>query len=162
MVNGVTVHDFCPAAWRVCGIDRDHHVCAPVIDNAMSGLPLGDTHTGRTKMDDNHTADFAQHRSRLLAKRDELTRRLLALQRDTTAALDKDSEERATQLENRDVELALGDEANAELAEIEQALQRLLAGRYGVCIQCGGAVGVERLDAYPAATRCIACAGSQA
>lgn len=44
-----------------------------------------------------------------------------------------------------------------ELRDIAGAEARLAAGRYGVCIDCGNAIGFERLDAYPTAKRCIAC-----
>jgi RNA polymerase-binding protein DksA len=45
----------------------------------------------------------------------------------------------------------------AELRELEAARLRLAAGSYGVCTDCGGEIGYERLRANPAAQRCIAC-----
>jgi RNA polymerase-binding transcription factor DksA len=44
-----------------------------------------------------------------------------------------------------------------ELRDLEAARQRLAAGTYGQCIDCGGEIGVERLRANPAALRCVAC-----
>jgi RNA polymerase-binding transcription factor DksA len=44
-----------------------------------------------------------------------------------------------------------------ELRDIAAAEARLAAGRYGICIDCGTAIGFKRLDAYPTAKRCIAC-----
>ncbi|RNE62250.1 TraR/DksA family transcriptional regulator [Cryobacterium tepidiphilum] len=43
-------------------------------------------------------------------------------------------------------------------AAIEQALQRMTAGTYGLCRRCGRPIGTERLDARPAAELCIECA----
>lgn len=45
----------------------------------------------------------------------------------------------------------------AELRDLEAARLRLSAGTYGVCTDCGGDIGYERLRANPAALRCIAC-----
>jgi RNA polymerase-binding transcription factor DksA len=44
-----------------------------------------------------------------------------------------------------------------ELRDIAAAEARIAAGRYGVCIDCGNAIGFKRLEAYPTAKRCIAC-----
>lgn len=44
-----------------------------------------------------------------------------------------------------------------ELREVENALNRLQEGTYGICIDCQGPVGVERLQAYPMAKRCVEC-----
>jgi RNA polymerase-binding transcription factor DksA len=45
----------------------------------------------------------------------------------------------------------------AELRDLEAARLRLAAGTYGVCADCGGEIGFERLRANPGALRCIAC-----
>ncbi len=44
-----------------------------------------------------------------------------------------------------------------ELRAIDAAHRRLADGSYGVCVDCGGDVGFERLRAEPAAARCIEC-----
>jgi RNA polymerase-binding protein DksA len=45
----------------------------------------------------------------------------------------------------------------AELRDLEAARTRLTDGSYGICADCGGDIGYERLKANPAALRCIAC-----
>jgi DnaK suppressor protein len=54
-------------------------------------------------------------------------------------------------------ELDEGLEENAEhlLVEIEAALARIDDGTYGICIACGRAIDLERLEAVPYATLCI-------
>ena len=52
---------------------------------------------------------------------------------------------------------ALLDEAVAALTELDAALERQRAGTYGLCADCGGPIGAERLSARPAALRCIGC-----
>jgi len=44
-----------------------------------------------------------------------------------------------------------------EVRDIVAAEQRLSAGRYGVCTDCGAAIDYKRLEAYPTAKRCITC-----
>jgi DnaK suppressor protein len=58
--------------------------------------------------------------------------------------------------------LALLEQARTALAEVDQALVRAADGSYGTCSGCGAPIGVERLEARPSATLCIACARDQA
>jgi RNA polymerase-binding protein DksA len=60
-----------------------------------------------------------------------------------------------------DVDIADVDRDVGELREVESALARLREGRYGVCADCGEAIGYSRLKANPAAARCVACQGRQ-
>ena len=46
-----------------------------------------------------------------------------------------------------------------ELAEIGKARAALAAGTYGTCEQCGEDIGEGRMQARPASTRCVRCAG---
>ncbi len=50
--------------------------------------------------------------------------------------------------------------AEAQLADIDDALRRLREGTYGACERCGGPVGADRLAARPAARTCMACASA--
>jgi DnaK suppressor protein len=56
-----------------------------------------------------------------------------------------------------DVDLAVLDRHVTELRDIEDALQRMAQASYGICIDCGGEIEAERLEALPAAPRCRAC-----
>ena len=44
-----------------------------------------------------------------------------------------------------------------EVRALDAALERMDAGGYGVCTDCGADIAVERLRAFPAAVRCIQC-----
>ena len=44
------------------------------------------------------------------------------------------------------------------LQEVEDALAKLDAGTYGRCESCGNEIAAARLEAKPAARRCIDCA----
>jgi DnaK suppressor protein len=56
-----------------------------------------------------------------------------------------------------DVNLKGMDRDARELAEVGSALGRLARRTYGVCADCGGEIGYPRLEAQPAAARCIEC-----
>lgn len=68
------------------------------------------------------------------------------------------SEDSAAQVASeRDVEFALNERETAELGAIDAALERIDAGTYGLCSDCGGAITPQRLHALPEAARCITC-----
>lgn len=45
----------------------------------------------------------------------------------------------------------------SELRDVEDALARISDATYGQCVDCGGDIDRERLEAYPTALRCIEC-----
>jgi len=51
--------------------------------------------------------------------------------------------------------------AEQRLTEIDAALERVAAGSYGVCTECGRAIPAERLAVRPAASTCVACAAQR-
>ncbi len=52
---------------------------------------------------------------------------------------------------------SLQDTELLEYNRIVQALEKLEAGTYGICIDCGEDISEKRLTFYPNAARCIAC-----
>lgn len=48
----------------------------------------------------------------------------------------------------------------ASIAEIDHALDKIQAGTYGVCDDCGRAIPRARIQARPAASLCVECASS--
>jgi DnaK suppressor protein len=63
----------------------------------------------------------------------------------------------ASQVFAQQRDLALRDRSDQQLILVDEALARLDAGTFGVCVRCGGPVGVDRLEALPWAARCIDC-----
>jgi DnaK suppressor protein len=43
------------------------------------------------------------------------------------------------------------------LKKIDEALDRIAQGTFGVCESCGGEIGFKRLKARPVTTLCIDC-----
>lgn len=97
--------------------------------------------------------------ARLLARRDELKRRLGKIETDLDTKRSADSEDRATEGENDEVLEGLGLQGQMELKAVEAALKRIADGTYGVCVRCGGEISQERLQAVPHAALCRNCMG---
>jgi RNA polymerase-binding transcription factor len=101
---------------------------------------------------------YAQIQAQLLAKQAELARRLERIKENLTAGRSADSQEQAQELENAEVVDALGNEARNEISRIAKALDQIKNDTYGTCVDCGEAIPMARLQAYPFADRCIRCA----
>jgi DnaK suppressor protein len=63
----------------------------------------------------------------------------------------------ATHVFEQQRDLALREKAEHHLAEVRAALERLDAGTYGTCTECGQPIAEERLEALPWAAHCIDC-----
>ncbi|WP_299020142.1 TraR/DksA family transcriptional regulator [uncultured Tepidimonas sp.] len=57
----------------------------------------------------------------------------------------------------RDLAQALDARETAELRAIDDALERIRQGTYGLCIDCGAEIPAARLHAAPTALRCLDC-----
>lgn len=73
-------------------------------------------------------------------------------------ALDRDSNERAIQIENIDALFAIDHATRLELRQINNALDRIDTGHYGFCSECGSAIDAARLNVLPYIDTCISCA----
>lgn len=67
--------------------------------------------------------------------------------------------DQASDSETVDLLVKLGERERAELVEIDAALQRIEAGTFGTCEDCGAPIGRDRLRALPEARRCLGCIG---
>ena len=61
----------------------------------------------------------------------------------------------------REHEITLANNARDMLRQAEHALERLDAGTYGTCENCGNPIGKGRLQAFPRATLCVTCKTKQ-
>jgi DnaK suppressor protein len=61
-------------------------------------------------------------------------------------------------VEGLDAELAIAQNEEHLLAEVEAALERIEAGTFGACRDCGQPIRKERLAAVPYTSRCLKCA----
>jgi DnaK suppressor protein len=68
-----------------------------------------------------------------------------------------DSADGAFDSGNEEISTQLAEMEARELSQIERALARLKAGKYGICEVCQKKIPVARLNALPYSTTCIDC-----
>lgn len=95
-----------------------------------------------------------QQQSRLLQERNRLRRLHAELRTAATSRRDYEPHDVT------DDEAAIqADAIEDRLTTTDEALQRIDAGCYGLCIVCGSQIAEERLEALPATALCRRCAG---
>jgi DnaK suppressor protein len=102
------------------------------------------------------------YKEALLRLRRTLTGDLEGLERgargtEASGDISENPAEQAT--DNSEQEVSLGRIASQtrEVREIDEALERIRDGTFGVCEQCGKAIPAARLEAIPYARLCVAC-----
>ncbi|BFO20723.1 hypothetical protein SHKM778_71110 [Streptomyces sp. KM77-8] len=106
----------------------------------------------------------AELTSEVLRLREEITtseQSLAGLMRDSGDGAGDDDADTGTKNITREHELALAANAREMLSQFERALQRLDAGTYGLCENCGNPIGKARTQAFPRATLCVECKQKQ-
>jgi DnaK suppressor protein len=101
-------------------------------------------------------------RKRLSAERESLQEQIQSLSAENQvqhddAGVGNHLADDATDIFTRERNIALSNNAQELLAQVDSALQRLDQGSYGVCARCGREISTERLEALPYATLCISC-----
>jgi DnaK suppressor protein len=111
--------------------------------------------------------NFDSIRAILIAERDQICASLAGLAADdrslaADAADPANRREQQNEGNSMDVERAslarLAASQTSQLAEVDAAIERLSAGRYGVCTGCHQPIPVARLEIRPMAERCVGCA----
>ena len=70
---------------------------------------------------------------------------------------DEESGEGDTLAVERERDLALSAQARAAIEQIDAAIEKIHAGNYGQCENCGTSIPKERLKALPYAALCVKC-----
>ena len=71
------------------------------------------------------------------------------------SSLDQHQADIGTETFDREKDISILEQVEAELGDVEHALRRLEDGTYGTCEACGKPIGDERLEALPAARFCL-------
>lgn len=72
-----------------------------------------------------------------------------------------DPTDRASLESDRNFELRIRDRERKLIGKIREALDRIEAGEFGECEECGEEIGEARLKARPVTTLCIECKTEQ-
>lgn len=98
-------------------------------------------------------------RKQLIEKKDEILHEAGKTLSDMTDQSTNipDPNDRATVESGRSFELRIRDRERKLLSKIEAAIQRIEDGEFGLCEECGEAIGEKRLQARPVTTLCIDC-----
>ena len=101
------------------------------------------------------------NREQLLARGAALRERVRRVRDDLrreTTPLPRDAPDAAVVMENDEILQAIDEAARSELVQIQRALERLEAGTYGLCEQCGERIDADRLRVVPYTGHCRRCA----
>jgi len=106
---------------------------------------------------------LADVRASLVAERDELEAQLARLGHGAVAGdhYDPNFADSSQVTAERGEAEALAETLKETLQDVQRALVNLDAGTYGDCELCGKPIGEARLEAIPAARRCITCASKR-
>jgi DnaK suppressor protein len=74
-----------------------------------------------------------------------------------SGSADQHMADTATETVDREIDYTLEEHDERLVRAVDEALARLDAGTYGVCVNCGAQIAPERLEAMPWATLCIDC-----
>ncbi|MGW1133106.1 TraR/DksA family transcriptional regulator [Streptomyces griseoluteus] len=112
--------------------------------------------------------EVAEARAELAAEADRLGKEiasseasLVGMMRDSADGAGDDEADTGSKNITREHELALAANAREMLSQTERALERLDAGTYGLCENCGNPIGKARMQAFPRATLCVECKQKQ-
>jgi DnaK suppressor protein len=139
---------------------RGQHVEHPAVPGRWDGMTAGAFET---------IAELSSvsPRDLLIADRAATEARIVSLERDWTGIVESsamtsgddehDPEGATIAFERAQIETLI-EVAREHLDEIDDALERVRSGAYGMCEGCGQPIAAGRLEARPFATTCISCA----
>ncbi len=94
-----------------------------------------------------------EERAHILNDMEKLVKESNELGKDGTM----DIGDEASDLSNRQLLLSLNEADMKKLKEIDEALERIEEGTYGICEECGEPISIKRLEVKPTALYCVEC-----
>jgi len=69
----------------------------------------------------------------------------------------QDIGDEAANIYNKQILLSINETERLRLQEVDEALDRIENGTYGICEECGGPISLRRLEVRPVAKYCVPC-----
>jgi len=69
----------------------------------------------------------------------------------------QDIGDEAATIYNKQILLTLNENDRMRLRDLDESLDRIESGTYGICEECGEPVGLKRLEVRPVAKYCVPC-----
>ncbi|MFF3018598.1 TraR/DksA family transcriptional regulator [Streptomyces sp. NPDC057939] len=135
------------------------HAAAPLTSGELAVRPGEDPWT--TEEVEEARTELLSEVLRLRAELEASEVAITGLMRDSGDGAGDDQADTGTKNITRESELALAANASSMLEQTERALERLEAGTYGLCENCGQPIGKARMQAFPRATLCVDCKQKQ-
>jgi RNA polymerase-binding transcription factor len=127
---------------------------------APAGKSSGKRKVTLDKFLESQLADLQTERANYLRQAESLKAEADSLTEDREPGdvqFDEESGEGDTLAVERERDLALSAQARAAIEQIDAAVEKIHAGTYGRCENCGTAIPKERLKALPYAALCVKC-----
>ena len=69
----------------------------------------------------------------------------------------QDIGDEAANIYNKQILLTLNENERMRLKDVDESLDRIENGMYGICEECGEPIGLKRLEVKPVAKYCVPC-----
>jgi len=113
-------------------------------------------------------ADLEYFKGLIIKKKEELLSELGYLETSSMSSTSKDQSgdlssysyhmaDQGTDTMEREMAFSLASREGRYLHHLDEALERIESGTYGICRSCGKEISKTRLEAVPNATQCIGC-----
>ncbi len=117
-------------------------------------------------------ADLEYFKGLIIKKKEELMSELGYLETSSMSSTSKDQSgdlssysyhmaDQGTDTMEREMAFSLASREGRYLHHLNEALERIESGTYGICRSCGKEISKTRLEAVPNATQCIVCKTSE-
>ncbi len=107
--------------------------------------------------------EVGKFRNILLQKREEIigeVRQIHASSQEMGQDGIQDMADEASNLYAKQVLMSLSENQRQALRQVDEALDRIQEGTYGICESCGESIGLKRLQIRPFAKYCVQCQDS--
>jgi len=149
-----------PAPSRVGARRAKTRTATKAAASASHAAPARIRTGARSRRKDEFARLLVEERKRLIEELSEIEQHQIKTEEKPVADVagyEDDLVDVATETFEREKELAIESNVQGMLKMVEEALQRVRSGTYGICVGCGKPIDSNRLRAIPYTRLCIKC-----